>query len=826
MPAVPRVIPRGSRIEEGMGLMFTRRFALLSLLVLCVIASTVGVTAGSAFAAPPIIGGVSFSGVGTTEVTLLATIYPEGSDTTYEFEYGSTTAYGSITSSVNVGSGVNAVPTEVTVGGLQPDTVYHARVVVSNESGTVRGEDMTFTTFAADGLGLPDNRSYEKVSPANNADGNVYTPAPVELAWEGSYNEQLFVAAADGDAFAYMGAPSEQGGNGRQGENAGDQYLATRAPSGGWTTRNIDPSPDGFSDVPSYQAFSKNLSVGFFVDRKLKGLAPGAPEGGYALLYENNFSTGQLTPLITVKPPNRTPEEFGAYEVVNYSPTYLPEPSYAGSSADLKHVLYIANDALTPNAVDGGEQDNNLYDDDEGSLNLVNVLPNGGPEPNAMFGGPVLPGLSPEGNSPALEHVISENGTRIFWTAMSTHDLYMREDDERTVQIDASVGGGGQFWDATPDGSKVLFTKAGDLYAYDVEDGQTTDLTPGGEVLGVVGASEDLSYIYFVANGVLAPGVECPAASTECATNLYALHVGEPVRFISKLSKRDNFSKPESFEPQNDGVWQAGLGNKEAEVTPDGRHLVFGTTIPLSGYRNDNAEEIYIYDFEGDHLTCASCNPTGEPPSESYRSAYLPVSHANTYMPRWMSENGDRVFFDTLQALVPRDTNDANDVYEWERDGSGSCTKSEGCIYLLSGGTGVEGSFLTDASADGDDVFIITREQLLSEDQNENIDAYDVRADAPPVPVAPQCTGTGCQGIPSAPPVFSTPSSVTYNGVGNFAAPVKVVTKVKKPVKKKAKKKKAKGKSKKRSSKHTGRDKKTSKAASKRKSVNSNGRSK
>ena len=37
----------------------------------------------------------------------------------------------------------------------------------------------------------------------------------------------------------------------------------------------------------------------------------------------------------------------------------------------------------------------------------------------------------------------------------------------------------------------------------------------------------------------------------------------------------------------------------------------------------------------------------------------------------------------------------------------------------------------------------------------------------------PVCTGTGCQGIPGAPPIFATPSSVTFEGVGNFAAPVK-----------------------------------------------------
>jgi len=38
----------------------------------------------------------------------------------------------------------------------------------------------------------------------------------------------------------------------------------------------------------------------------------------------------------------------------------------------------------------------------------------------------------------------------------------------------------------------------------------------------------------------------------------------------------------------------------------------------------------------------------------------------------------------------------------------------------------------------------------------------------------PVCTGSGCQGVPGAPPIFSTPSSVTFNGIGNFPAPVPV----------------------------------------------------
>jgi hypothetical protein len=411
---------------------------------------------------------------------------------------------------------------------------------------------------------------------------------------------------------------------------------------------------------------------------------------------------------------------------------------------------------------------------------------------------------------------------------MSTHDLYMREDDEHTIQIDASVGGEGQFWMASPDGSKVLFSKEGDLYEYDVDSASTTRLTHGAETQGVVGASDDLSYVYFVADGALAPDAEpheCRFRGGEDACNLYVLHVGEPARLVGVLSDEDSFSKPQSFIPRAFGVWEQGLADKEAEVTPDGLHLVFASQRSLTGYNSHKAEEIFLYDYHDASLRCVSCDPTNEQPSR-YSSAYIPVSHVNTYLPHWMSEDGNRVFFDSLDPLVPADTNNASDVYEWEREGAGTCTKAGGCLFLISGGVAPEGSTLADASASGDDIFFITRSQLSEEDKNEMLDVYDARVGAARPPAAPQCTGSGCQGTPLAPPVFATPSSSTFNGVGNFAPPVKASSKAKKPKAKKPKaKKKSKKQPKKGKKKRKAKKRKTSKASSQAKSVNESAKS-
>jgi hypothetical protein len=85
--------------------------------------------------------------VTTTGARLTASVDPNGLATTYRFEYGTTTGYGKQTGSASAGSGSSAVSAGASVGGLQPHTRYHYRVVATNPAGTVRGRDRTFTTL-------------------------------------------------------------------------------------------------------------------------------------------------------------------------------------------------------------------------------------------------------------------------------------------------------------------------------------------------------------------------------------------------------------------------------------------------------------------------------------------------------------------------------------------------------------------------------------------------------------------------------------------------------------------------------------------------------
>jgi len=134
--------------------------------------------------------------------------------------------------------------------------------------------------------------------------------------------------------------------------------------------------------------------------------------------------------------------------------------------------------------------------------------------------------------------------------------------------------------------------------------------------------------------------------------------------------------------------------------------------------------------------------------------------------------------------LVPADANGQTDVYEWEREGTGSCERtsagfsetSGGCLYLISTGQSTQSSYFGDASADGSNVFFFTRQSLVGQDRDENADVYDARVGGG---IAAQnrlprvgCTGEGCLGPAASPPVLGALSSTTLTGDDNLKPPL------------------------------------------------------
>lgn len=84
-----------------------------------------------------------------TGASVGGTVNPNDQSTSYVFEYGTTTAYGSTTAPASAGAGTTNQDVAASLSGLMPGTRYHYRLVATNGSGTARGDDATFTTGPA-----------------------------------------------------------------------------------------------------------------------------------------------------------------------------------------------------------------------------------------------------------------------------------------------------------------------------------------------------------------------------------------------------------------------------------------------------------------------------------------------------------------------------------------------------------------------------------------------------------------------------------------------------------------------------------------------------
>jgi len=84
--------------------------------------------------------------------TVAGSVDPGGPETNYHLEYGPSESYGSDTAPVSLSPGVDPVAVSEALGGLEPGTTYHFRIVATNVNGTVRGPDQSFTTLRPQGL--------------------------------------------------------------------------------------------------------------------------------------------------------------------------------------------------------------------------------------------------------------------------------------------------------------------------------------------------------------------------------------------------------------------------------------------------------------------------------------------------------------------------------------------------------------------------------------------------------------------------------------------------------------------------------------------------
>lgn len=570
------------------------------------------------------------------------------------------------------------------IAGLSADTSYRYRFVAKNSSGEAIGPERTVTTQeSTPSFVLAEGRGWELVSPVDKNGGEIGSP-------EGLLGGGAFQAASQGGVVTYGSASSFAGANGAPGAS---QYLSTRA-SGGWSTTNITlpteagafgPEPDG---VP-YRLFSGDLTFAL------------------ALTQPHAFELLATTPALA-----------GIDKIVT------ADLRFSGATPNFSHLTLATCQALTADATEvpngGGGCDPafpNLYMGGEGELRLVNL------EPGDSTGTPGAE-LAAQG-----VNAISTDGARVYW--VDKDGALMLRDGTRTLEVD----GEGEFQAASSDGSFAYFTKAAHLYRYTLASESSTDLTPGGEVAGMLGASADGSYAYYLdAGGVKLwhQGTTSPVASD---------------------------ADPSSYPP----------ATGTARVSASGTRLAFLASADLTGYESLGATELFLYQADAGNLLCASCNPTGARPLglTTIPGAISNGEEVQAYKPRVMDAAGTRLFFDTEDAISPKDANGEPDVYEWRAQGVGGCAKAIGCIGLISSGRGADGSTFVDASADGIDAFFLAGDSLVTTDPG-SVDLYDARIGggfpAPPKPIP--CFGDACQPLPPEPD-DPTPGTLFYGSEAN-----------------------------------------------------------
>ncbi len=750
----------------------------------------------------PVIAALGAGQVSMTSAQLRAAINPAGEATSYYFEYGPSPDYGSrlpASGAISVGAGNAAVFVSRALEGLQPGTVYHFRVVAENGTGVSEGQDRSFMTATTPSacpneairerqgaLYLPDCRAFELVSPADKDGNDVIVPDTSK--YRGDF-APLSGVSGDQVAFVSHGPFAEA--------KSHPVYSVFRAIRGsdGWSTQNLVPYLSGAwyaAPQPDFRRFNEDLSAGVMFLRGTS-FTPDAIEGA-GNFYLRDLRADSYRLLTVGKPAG---DASGG--------------AFGGWSRDRDTVAFVSYGGV-PLTADAPTGVNVLYQWDAatGELSLVGRQPG----TNLPFDGrteianPSSRDLSVIRVSPATWNPVSEDGKKIYFYAPGkpNQQLYLRLDGTETVHVSASQADDpdpngtqpARFHFASRDGEVAFFSSkekltddattqagssGGDLYRYDVADERLTDITVdpgdplGAEIQGVIGGSDDGKRVYFVAKGELDDG------AVAGADNLY-LWV-------------DDGSPKGSIEFVSQGV---GLGNWEGasderrlgRVTPDGMHALFQSTARLSSYDNAGKNEVYVYDGASAEVTCVSCNPTGVAASAGALALGTGDEQASA---RLLSDDGRFAFFNTTEALVPSDVNNRMDAYRYDAD--------RDRVDLVSTGSSEFPAQFTDASADGKNVFIATRQKLLSADFDDSIDVYDVRvgggflSQSPPPPPVP-CFGEACRSEPAVPPGATNPSSSTLTGKGNVneRKQAKKSKKKQKKKKKKQKKKKQKKKSK------------------------------
>jgi hypothetical protein len=591
---------------------------------------------------------------------------------------------------------------------------------------------------------LPDCRAYELVSPAYKEGHPIFkTEARRPVSADGSH-----VLASSLGAFA--GTEDIPPG---EGFVSGAAYEFSRSPAG-WTATPLDPPASQFAEDAS-----QTLLVSGDFTKTTWVLTTPAQFVQQRDLYVRS-SGGTFARLGAMTPPNAgnnndsKPE--GASNDLSHVLFSLTETRWPGDTTTLGsgftpslYALTAAGTGATEPRLVGVKNTGPLKSNSEAQL-----IGNCGTELGGAPGGEAF-----------TSGAVSASGVTVVFTTRAcvpspaVNELYARIAESQTVAISEPVlpAGActgacstaehqeGSYQGASEDGSKVFFTTAqpllngdldttGDLYQAEIGDsgvnklmqvsrGDLSDPTPGNgaQVLGVAATSSDGTRAYFVAEGILT--TKTNGTGEQARQNEPNLYMVEPANgntiFITTLLPSDNQD------------WQQRAGTSVV-VTPDGRFLVF-----------KSGERLVEYDSQTGAL----------------------VAIASSGFQPHVTPDGSYVFFESLAALTPRAVSGVMHVYEFH----------DGQVSLISDGVDVagQGARLVGVDATGANVFFTTVDALVPQDTDTQSDIYDARIGGGfPAPVSPAgCAGDGCQGPSSIPPALPLANTRAAEG-GNLAPPV------------------------------------------------------
>ena len=608
-------------------------------------------------------GSPRISSVRSTEVTdssaeLHAEINPVGFDTSYHFEYGITPDYGQSLPTVAIGNGSELQAVANHLSNLESGVTYHFRVVATNQWGTTYTPDTAFTFLPPSCPNshvrqqthadyLPDCRAYELVSPENAGPLLLFPGEITDPTSE--YLLSFLTLKSPPNAYGQASSPARFGFFGYAGAITGlhppngliDRYVSTRTNDGWVTTYPGRPGDQAVLALNPLCSISMNKCIDYQTNILTNTPASEAP----FVWNVDGTGLGRWPTNLSVVP--------GGSEYIGDK---RPSPDFSHFVFSSRNVPFAAGGL---DSAPGSVYDNEIAGK---TIRIASKLPNGEPIPQDTGGSDEyikIPAVSTDG-SHILMSTVAAGG--------SVH-LYLRVNGDITYDI--TGGAGAKFVGMTSSGNQVVFTSAAQLTADD------TDLS-----VDMFVWSEATGAITRISQGNGNGNSDACTAQWTGLCDVRALSTQRPDLddAISSGNGSVFFYSPEQLDPSNPGVlnernlylyrnghvhyvttFDPHTQVDRLQLSPDGDHAAFLTTAQLTSYDNSSLnytlhrtawEEMYTYDAETGGVICASCIPSGEPPTVDYleTAGYVSEVQLRDVMAstsgRFMSDDG-RVAFAT-----------------------------------------------------------------------------------------------------------------------------------------------------------------------------------